>query len=142
MDDYLIRVWNDLVGRISGPMSFRLLLQPTMATIFAIRDGLQDARTRQPPYFYSVFTDANHRSSLLREGWHSVAKVFILAIVLDCVYQFIVLRWIYPVEALIVAFQLAIVPYLLLRGIVNRIARRFGKAELKTSAGVPRAPNR
>ncbi len=115
-------------------MSFRVLLQPTMATIFAVRDGLKDAKTGQPPYFYSVFTNPNQRSSLLRDGWHSVAKVFILAIVLDVVYQLIVLRWIYPLEALIVAFFLAIVPYLLLRGVVNRIALKFSKADLQTRA--------
>ena len=45
------------------------------------------------------------------------------AIVIDVVYQFIVFRWFYPGEALVVAFVLAIVPYLLVRGPVNRIAR-------------------
>jgi hypothetical protein len=38
---------------------------------------------------------------------------------------FIVLRWFYPGEALIVAFILACVPYLLLRGPVNRMGRRW-----------------
>jgi hypothetical protein len=33
-----------------------------------------------------------------------------------------VARWVYPLESLIVAFVLACVPYLLLRGPVNRIA--------------------
>ena len=34
-----------------------------------------------------------------------------------------VFRWIYPFETLLVAFLLACVPYLLIRGPVNRIAR-------------------
>jgi hypothetical protein len=47
-----------------------------------------------------------------------------MAIVLDFVYQLIVFRRLYPVEALDVAILLAVVPYFLLRGLVNRIASR------------------
>ena len=45
------------------------------------------------------------------------------AIVLDFVYQLIVFRRIYPAEAIDVALLLAIAPYFVLRGPVNRIAR-------------------
>jgi hypothetical protein len=44
--------------------------------------------------------------------------------VLDVIYQIIVQRFVYPGEALITAFILAIVPYLILRGLVTRIARK------------------
>lgn len=37
--------------------------------------------------------------------------MFILALILDVVYQIIVLRFVYPGEAIIVAFVLAIMPY-------------------------------
>jgi hypothetical protein len=43
---------------------------------------------------------------------------------MDVIYQWIVQRWIYPGETLIVAMALAVIPYLLLRGPVNRLARR------------------
>ena len=49
--------------------------------------------------------------------------VFTLALVLDLVYQVVELKWIYPLEAIVVAFTLAFLPYLLLRGPVNRLAR-------------------
>jgi hypothetical protein len=39
------------------------------------------------------------------------------------VYQLIVLHFVYPGEALIVAFILAIIPYVLLRGPAMRVAR-------------------
>jgi hypothetical protein len=104
-------------------MSFRLLLQPTMAMIFAIRDGLKDAREGRPAYFYSLFTDPENRRSRLREGFKAVSRVFIFAIVMDLIYQVTVLRWFYPLQALIVAIVLALLPYILLRGPVNRIAR-------------------
>lgn len=123
MDELLARIWENLMGRITGPMSFRLVLQPAVATFLAIRAGLQDARTGNLPYTWAVLTDPAHRRDRMREGWKTVAKVFVAAVAIDLVYQLIVLRWIYPGEALIVAFLLACVPYLLLRGVVNRLMR-------------------
>jgi hypothetical protein len=122
MDDMLARVWENLGGRIGGPMSLRLLIQPTIATLLAMRAGLGDARAGKPPYLWTVLTNAADRHELLRSGWKSVAKVFTMAVVLDVVYQLIVNHWIYPLESFIVAFVLACVPYLLVRGPVNRIA--------------------
>lgn len=104
-------------------MSFRLLLQPATAMIFAIRDGLKDARDGSPAYFYSLFTDPENRRRRLREGFKAVSRVFVFAILMDLIYQVTVLRWFYPVQALIVGFVLALLPYILLRGPVNRIAR-------------------
>lgn len=124
MEDLLTRIFENLIGRVSGPMKFRLILQPLMAAIFAIRGGLKDAKGGRPAYFWALFTDSAHRQDLLRDGWKSVGRVFILAIIIDVVYQFIVFRWVYPVEALLVAAILAFIPYLLIRGPANRIARR------------------
>jgi hypothetical protein len=127
MDDLLARVWEDLLGRVSGPMKFRILIQPCVALFLGIRDGLTDFRLGRPAYFWSIFTDAGQRRFLLREGWSAVAKVFIIAAVVDTVYQILVLRFVFPGEVLIVAFLLAILPYLLIRGPVNRIATAFQK---------------
>jgi hypothetical protein len=126
MEDILTRIFENLIGRVHGPMSFRFLLQPLMAIIFAVRDGRKDAREGQVPYFWAMFTDPEHRRDLMRNGWKSVGKVFIIALVLDAVYQYIALKWFYPVEALVTAFVLAIVPYVLLRGPANRLTPRKG----------------
>ena len=125
MEELLARIWENLTGRLDGPMKFRLLLQPTMAAIFAIKAGLKDARESRPPYFWTIFTDQSQRHELLREGWKAVSKVFIVAVIIDVIYQYLVFRWFYPGEALIVAFILAFIPYLLIRGPVNRIAHAF-----------------
>ena len=106
-------------------MSFRLVLQPAMAAFFAIRAGLQDGRTGRPPYLWAILTDPAHRRDLLHEGWKAIAKVFVMAVVIDAIYQVVQLRWFYPNEALIVAIVLALVPYLLIRGPVGRIARAW-----------------
>lgn len=118
-----VRFIEHLSDRVSGPLKFRFLLQPAMATIFAVIDGLRDAREGNVPYFWSMLSDREHRRDIVKDGWKSVGKVFILALVLDAVYQFFVLGFFYPVEALVVAFALAILPYLILRGLVTRIAR-------------------
>jgi hypothetical protein len=124
MEDQLTRIWEDLAGRVGGPMKVRFILQPIIAAIFAIRAGLRDAREKKSAYFWAIVSDPSHRSELLREGWKAVSKVFVVAVVLDVVYQYLVFRWFYPGEALAVAFGLAFVPYLLIRGPVNRVARR------------------
>ena len=124
MDDIWMRIMENMVDRISGPMKFRLLLQPVMASIFAILSGLKDAKLGKPPFFWGLITDPAQRVDMIKDGWKSVGKVFVLALVLDVVYQIIVERFVYPGEALIVAFVLAIVPYLILRGLVTRLASR------------------
>jgi len=125
MEEIFARIMEDLGARVTGPMKFRVLLQPVMASIFAILAGLKDAKAGKPAYFWALFTQPAHRGEMLKDGWKSVGKVFVLAMVLDVVYQLIVQRWVYPGEVIIVAFILAILPYLILRGLVNRIASRF-----------------
>lgn len=124
MEDLFTRVATDLANRVSGPMSLRLLLQPAMATIFAILAGLKDAKAGKPAYFWALASDPEHRADMLRDGWKSVGKVFVLAILLDVIYQYIAQRFVYPGEAVLVAVILAIVPYLLFRGPINRLASR------------------
>jgi hypothetical protein len=126
MDHMWVRLITQLAARVSGPMKFRLVLQPAMAAFFAIRAGLADARAGKPPYFWGLVSDPGQRDAMLKDGWKSVGRVFILALVLDVVYQIIVLHFVYVGEAIIVAFVLAILPYLILRGLVTRLARRNG----------------
>src|SRR5271155_3115239 len=136
MDHLFARVVEQLIARVTGPMKFRLFLQPAMAIVFAVRGGLKDAREGRPPYFWGLFTDRGERESMLKNGWKSIGKVFILAIVLDVVYQLIEHRWtVYPGEAIFVAIILAIVPYVLLRGPINRMARRSHKVVKERLAG-------
>jgi len=122
MDETVARIVENMAARVSGPMKFRLILQPLMASIFAIRAGLKDAKAGKPPYFWSLLHDPAHRREMLKDGWKSVGKVFVLALVLDIVYQVVVQHQVYPFEVLLVAFLLAIVPYLVLRGLVTRLA--------------------
>ena len=123
MSDTISRIVENLIARTEGPLHFRLMLQPVMAMVFAFIDGRKDAKAGRPPYFWSMLRTPEHRVEMMKDGWKSVGKVFILALVLDAIYQFIVQRFIYPGEAIITAFILAILPYLILRGLVTRVFR-------------------
>ena len=123
MDDIFARVWQNLGGRLTGPMNLRLIVQPAVATILAIRAGLRDAREERGPFLWTVLFNPAHRRELLLQGWKDIGKVFLLAAILDVVYQLIVHRGVYTLELLITAVTLAIVPYILLRGIISRIAK-------------------
>lgn len=142
LENVFTRVWENLLSRPAGPLKFRFVLQPAMGIFLAVRSGLKDSREDQPAYFWALFWNAAHRRQLLHDGWKSVGKLFVLALVLDCVYQVIVLHWIYPFEALVVAVFLAIIPYLLVRGPVNRIATFLKPAARKSTAERTRGPLR
>ena len=129
MEDILARFVSDLIGRLTGPLTMRLFLQPAVAGIFALRDGLKDAREDRPPHFWRLVTGPPEaRRRRMRETWKAVFKVFIMAVLLDCLYQLLTRRWIYPVESIVTATILAIIPYAVLRGVTNRIARTWIRA--------------
>jgi hypothetical protein len=121
--------WRNLVARASGPLSFRFILQPAMAAIAAIHDGIKDARTGRSPYFWTVvrFWTVTHtrgeRVGRLREGLIATSRILLLGIAMDVIYQYLEYTTFYPAEALLIALLLAFVPYLLIRGPITRIAR-------------------
>ncbi len=131
MRDMILRALTNLAARVGGPMTFRIILQPLMASIFAFRDGFRDARENRPPYLWTLITDPSQRVDLIRSGWAAVGRVFILAIVMDVIYQLIVVGWIYPFELITIAILLAVVPYLVLRGPINRIVRSRQSAQIR-----------
>lgn len=120
----LSRLWRDLLDRPGGPMTFRFILQPAMALIAALRDGVSDARLGRTPYL-SAIVRGEERSGRLWEGIISTARILILGVVMDTVYQWLVLGTFYPGQAAVIAVLLAFVPYLLLRGPFERVARRW-----------------
>lgn len=76
---------------------------------------------------WSLLFQPSLRPDLLRSGWKDVRKVFILAVILDVIYEIIVFHWVYPVQELLVAAILALVPDVVIRGITARIASGLKK---------------
>jgi hypothetical protein len=118
-------VGKQLLGRFDGPFTFRLILQPIVAAALAIRSGIKDARAGRPPHLWAIKNQPERRLELLRETWREVRKVFIFAVLIDVVYEIVVFHTVYPLQPFIVAAVLAVIPYLALRGVVNRLVRRF-----------------
>ncbi len=123
--DMIERGWNNFLARLNGSLSLRFYVQPTMAGLLALRAGIQDAREGRQGYLWAILTRPNRRLQLLHEGWRGAMTPFLLAIALDVAYQLITAQFIYPLELLFTATMLALVPYVLLRGPFNRLARLF-----------------
>jgi hypothetical protein len=121
MEEVLGRAWNDLVGRLDGPMHFRLVVQPVVATFLAIGAGWADARGGRAIHFWTLAREPEKTGVALRNLWRIAGRIFVVAVVLDIFYQLAVLRWIYPLETLIVATMLALVPCMVVRACGNRI---------------------
>lgn len=125
--EYLQRFWTDMVNRTDGPMTFRFFLQPTMAFLMALRDGIKDAKAGREPYwvrFRHAGPDA--RRAAKREALSAVTRILLLGVAMDVIYQFRVFGgYRYPLETIAIAIVLAFVPYLLFRGVITRIARKW-----------------
>jgi hypothetical protein len=119
------RISRQLVERPDGPMAFRFILQPLMAAIMAFLHGRRDARAGRSPYFWTVMRNRGERIERLREGLNATARIILLGLIMDAIYQVIVFKRFYPVEAVIIAVLLGFVPYVIFRGIFTRILRRW-----------------
>lgn len=128
MGDIFTRYVENLIGRLDGPMHFRFILQPAVATVLGIRAGLRDARADRPAFFWTVLTRPEHRrSESLIRSWKDIEKVLIVAVILDVIYPLFVHGAVYTLELLTTAALLAFAPYVLVHGPVNRIARRLNR---------------
>jgi hypothetical protein len=117
------RFWSDIFSRASGPMTFRFYLQPTMALIAALHDGIRDARFGHKAFFWTAAGDPTTQHGRLREGVESTARIVLLGLSMDVIYQHKVLHTFYPVEAVLMAILLAVVPYFIFRWIVEGASR-------------------
>ncbi len=66
--DVFRRIWQNLLDRPGGPMTFRFILQPVMATIAAVLAGIKDARTGRSPYLWTMLTRPEKIGGRLSEG--------------------------------------------------------------------------
>ncbi len=126
--DMIARGWNNFLERPQGSLSLRFVIQPIVAAVIALRAGIEDAREGRSAYLWTALTSPGYRLQLLHGGWRDMRTPFLVSAVLDAIYQLITHRLIFPLELLFTATLLALVPYLVLRGPVNRLATRFIRA--------------
>jgi hypothetical protein len=116
------RFWNDIFDRFGGPMTFRVFLQPIMGLIAAVPDGIRDARQGHSAFFWTGHGDPTVKHGRLREGLMATARIMLLGQSIDAIYQYRVLDQFYPVEAVLFALVLCVIPYFFWRWLVERIA--------------------
>ena len=117
-----------LLARLTGPMHFRLILQPLVAIALGIRDGLKDARAGRPPFVTDLIVRPEGRKRQLKRALQALIKPLVIAIILDAIAQYLMLGTIYPGAAVFVGVVVMGVPYSLARGLTNRIVSGRTKA--------------
>ena len=115
--------YNGLMARLDGPLHLRFIFQPAMAIFLGVRDGIADARKGEPAYFWTIIRRLRGCGRALEAGLKSVGKVLVIAFLLDAIYQAIVFRDFHLIGAIDAALLLAFIPYVLIRGPANRMAR-------------------
>ena len=113
----------DIPGRLTGPGWFRFILQPLVAAFLGIKNGIADAGCGRPPYLFGVLFNQSLRRELLASAFTTVVNLLLMGILLDSVFQYIILGASYPGAALVVGPTLVAAPYAVARALTNRISR-------------------
>jgi hypothetical protein len=112
--------FEDIPKRLTGPGRFRFVLQPLVALLLGIRDGMIDARAGRPPYLYNLLFYQGQRRELLRSSFDTVINLILMGILLDSIVQWLILGASYPGAALVIGPVLITIPYVLARALTNR----------------------
>ncbi len=91
--------------------------------LYILHDGIKDAREGHKSFFWTALWDPSQHSGRLREGLTSTARILLLGLSMDVIYQFKVFDIFYPAEAVVIAILLAVVPYFVFRWVVEIVAR-------------------
>ena len=130
-EDILRRALHNILQRSGGPMSFRFILQPAMAALAALHDGIKDARMSRTPYGWAMLSQPASSRARLREALIATARIILIGLGMDAIYQTFVLHAFYPGEMAMVAVLLAFLPYVLLRGPMGRLAHWWFKRKAR-----------
>ena len=131
MPNLFYEIWENMVARTRGPLNFRFVFEPVLSVLFAIRTGLRDAKKRCPPSLLRLLVTRKQRKILLQESRRDLGNILVFSMLLDIVYQLVVVYILrgadsfLPFESVFVALLLTVLPYLLIRGPVNRLIRKF-----------------
>lgn len=128
------RFWADIVGRLHGPMTIRFYLQPTMALIAALHDGIRDARQGHKAFFWTALWDPTQERGRLRQGIIATSRTALLGLGMDTLYQIRVFDAFRPIEAVMMALLLAVIPYFIFRWVIEHVARWWLKRSKHATA--------
>jgi len=123
MEEVLTRFWDNLTGRVGGPMTFRFVVQPLVAVFLGFRDGKMLGRSGKSLLSWSKDREPGSTRALIQAIWRSIRLLALVALTLDITYQIFVEHWFYPGEAALVSVAITVAPYLCTCSIVSAYAR-------------------
>jgi hypothetical protein len=104
-----------------APGPARFIIQPLVSIFFGIRDGINDVKSGTPPYIYLMIFDKGKRREAFSEGFKHILKIYIIAVILDSMVQYLVLEYWRLQVALVMGFLIVFLPYVIARALTNRI---------------------
>ena len=124
--DYFPRNFVDgLAERLTGPGKSRFLMSPLVAIALGVRDGIADAKQGLPPYFERVLFTSKCKMYEVKTALKHIGGALTFGIVLDLIFQWLVFQALFLLPALLVGSILVALPYVIARGLSDRIARRW-----------------
>lgn len=114
----------DLPKRLAGPGRLRFIFQPVMAILLGIRSGREDARLGRPPYLRGLILYRPHRAALLKSSFETLSILLLMGILLDSLFQWVLLGISYPGAALVVGPVLITLPYVLARAVARVVTKK------------------
>lgn len=121
-----------LVARFTGPMNLRFIVQPLIAIILGIRDGVHDAREGIAPFLWNLCTRREGRKRQLNKVLKRLLIPLIVAVVLDAIVQYMLFQRIRVLGAVIMGVTIMGLPYAFARELTNRIVSARSPAPLQT----------
>ena len=113
--------WQGIMEVAHGRGRLRLIVQPTVAIVLGARLGILDSQHGKDPFVLRLLVTGQHRAQLAKEALGTVLVPYLVAIVLDGVLQYLTLKTVRPVAALVVGAVLIWIPFMLSRAFANRI---------------------
>lgn len=136
---FSLQFFEDLPKRLAGPGRMRFLLQPALAILFGWKAGRSDAISGRSFLLRRIFGGAPERATVVKETIEGIGILLLMGILLDSLFQWILLGVSYPGAALVVGPVLITVPYAAARALAGRIpARRPSPESDRKDQGGPR----
>ncbi len=104
-----------------GPGHLRFFVQPAIALLLGVREGVRDRRAGRTPFLLAL---ARHEARL-RDGLRVIALPLAVAVAASFLFQYLIRARLRPLPALLYAAVFVALPYLIARALTNRaLARR------------------
>lgn len=111
---------------VGGPGFFRFFLQPAVAILLGIIHGRRDRRAGRSAYLAGLIHVREGRAQRIRDGLRSVAVPLVVALIAAFTFQYMIRSRIFIGYGLLYATLFVLVPYLVARGLAQRLTRPGG----------------